>query len=246
MTFRCVRVVGAIVLVAGSLVVLCLIGRVRSDGRNSDCRWPGERATQGVSSWHLSEDAEFAEDLAIRYTDVHHGLRTPYYEPGNAYEAARDSCMATLFAQIASEHEVPVQDVYNALGRNRIYIDLLGILPFVVVYCFIGAAFSRFIWHQYPPAENGWTPVILMFFLLSFAFAIGGLMLGEVWSWIVERYRVGNPHMSDRAQRLIWSRYPGALFTGAVVVFWLIALDSILRLKGLIRHSREVVVENFR
>jgi hypothetical protein len=48
---------------------------------------------------------------------------------------------------------------------------------------------------------------------------------------IVERYRVGNPHMSYRAERSIWSRHPTALLTGAIVIFWLAALDSVRRLR---------------
>jgi hypothetical protein len=60
--------------------------------------------------------------------------------------------------------------------------------------------------------------------LLFFVAETGG-MLGEVWSWIGERYQIGNSHMCCRAQRLIWSRHPTALFTGAIVIFWLAALE---------------------
>ena len=38
-------------------------GCVRRDGRNSDCRWPGDTSTHSVSARHLSADAEFAEDV---------------------------------------------------------------------------------------------------------------------------------------------------------------------------------------
>jgi hypothetical protein len=230
MAFRFVLSVAA-VLVAASLIILCLVGCLRSDGRNSDCRWPGESPTRPASAWHVSEDAEFAEDLSIRYADVHYGLRTPHFVSGEAYDAARDSCMATLFAEVAREHQVSVQDVYSALGRNRVYIDLIGIVPFILVYCFVVAAFAWVVWRRYPPVEDGWVPGIVMFLMLSFAFAVGGVMLGEVWSWIVERYRVGNPHMSYRAQRLIWSRHPMALFTGAIIIFWIAVLASARRLR---------------
>ena len=52
------------------LVLFCAAGCVRREGRNSDCRWPGETGEHPASEWHLSRDAEFAEDLAIRYADV--------------------------------------------------------------------------------------------------------------------------------------------------------------------------------
>lgn len=84
---------------------------------------------------HLSADAEFAEDLAIRYADTHHGLRTPYYVSGEAYAAARDRCMGALFEKIAKKHGVPLE-VSGSLGCNRAHIDLAVNLPFVLLYCF--------------------------------------------------------------------------------------------------------------
>jgi hypothetical protein len=57
--------------------ILGAVGCVRHDGRNPDCSWPPENANPTATARHLSEDAEFAEDLAIRYADTHHGLRTP-------------------------------------------------------------------------------------------------------------------------------------------------------------------------
>jgi hypothetical protein len=88
-------------LLSTVVLLLCATGCVRHDGRNSDCRWPAETASRPADARHLSADAEFAEDLAIRYADSHHGLRTPYYVSGEAYDAARDRCMAELFEQIA-------------------------------------------------------------------------------------------------------------------------------------------------
>ena len=43
---------------------------MRSDGRSSDCRWPAGTPGNAVTARHLSADAEFAEDLAIRYADT--------------------------------------------------------------------------------------------------------------------------------------------------------------------------------
>ena len=100
-------------------LLLCATGCVRRDGRNSDCRWPVESGGGPAGARHLSADAEFAEDLAIRYADTHHGLRTPYYVSGEAYAAARDQCMGALFAEIAKEHHISLELVYGSLGRNR-------------------------------------------------------------------------------------------------------------------------------
>jgi hypothetical protein len=218
------------------MVVLCAAGCVRRDGRNSDCRWPGETLEHSASPWHLSQDAEFAEDLAIRYADVHQGLRTPYYLSAEDYSAARDRCVATLFEQVAREHDVPVERVYGSLWHNRPYFDLTEVLSFALLYCFLAAAGARRIWHRYPLPES-WIPCVVMMSVLSLCLAVGGTMLGEVWSGIIEGYRLGNPHMSYRAQRLIWSRHPIGLFGGAFVLFWLAAV--VARHKQL-KHSMPV------
>lgn len=66
--------------IQAALIALCLSNAcVRRDARNSDCRRPGEsranalRAGESGYAEHLGADAEFAEELAIRYMDVHHG-----------------------------------------------------------------------------------------------------------------------------------------------------------------------------
>ena len=46
-------------------------------------------------------------------------------------------------------------------------------------------------------------------------------MLGEVWIWVVEGFRVGNGHMSYRGDRLFWARHRFELFAAALLIFWL-------------------------
>ena len=47
---------------------------------------------------------------------------------------------------------------------------------------------------HYPPNEQGWSPGITMALFLSLAFAAGGTMLGEVWFWFAEGFRIDNSH----------------------------------------------------
>jgi hypothetical protein len=210
-------------LISTDVLLLCATGCLRHDGRNSDCRWPAETATRPADARHLSADAEFAEDLAIRYADKHHGLRTPYYVSGEAYDAARDRCMAALFEQIASEHGVPPASVSGSLGRNRAWLDIAVNFPFALLYCFVAAIAARMMWRRYPPADHGWIPGVIMALFLSLVFAAGCTMLGELWSWVAENYRIGNNHMSYRANRLPWDRHRPNLFAGALFVFWVAA-----------------------
>ncbi len=219
-------------LVAALMLFLCTIGCMRRDGRNSDCRWPAETTIHSATRQHLSEDAEFAEDLAIRYADVHHGLRTPYYVSNEAYDAARNRCMQTLFEDIAKEHGVPVAQVSSALGHNRAFIDVAESMPFVLFYVFVVVVVVRVIWRRYPPHEEGWSPGITMALFLSLAFGVGGTMLGEVWFWFAEGYRIDNSHMSYRAGRFFWAQHRAELFAGLVIIFWLADFESARHLRS--------------
>jgi hypothetical protein len=204
-------------------LILFLMGAgcMRREGRNADCKWPGDTAPRSTEARHLSADAEFAEDLAIRYADVHYGLRTSGYVSGDVYVAARERCMTSLFQQVANEHQVPIALVSGALGHNRTRIDLAIDLPFLLLYCLVTTAVARWLWRKYPPAEHGWIPGLTMALFLSLTMALGSMMLGEVWSWTAESHRIGNFHMTYRVQRLWWARHQSLVFAGAVTAFWL-------------------------
>ncbi|HXN46825.1 MAG TPA: hypothetical protein VN893_09325 [Bryobacteraceae bacterium] len=213
-------------------LLLSLVGAgcVRREGRNADCKWPAETSGRSADPRHLSADAEFAEDLAIRYADIHFGLRTP--NASEAYGAQRDRCMGSLFEEIAREHGVPVGRVSGALGQNRADIDVAENMPFALLCCFAAIVLARLLWRRYPPAEHGWIPGAIMALFVSLAFAVGSTMLGELWSPCAESWRIGNGHMSYRADRLWWGGHRPELFAGAVVAFWLAAAATALRMRS--------------
>jgi hypothetical protein len=215
-------VLKSLALLIAMAFVLCVGGCVRRDGRNSDCRWPGGTPNRPVSARHLSADAEFAEDLAIRYADAHFGLHSP--NPSEKYDAERDACMERLFEEIGKEHGVPVGQVSDSLGRNRAFIDVAELLPFALLYGLAAIMGARKIWRRYPPAEDGWAPGIAMAVFVSLAFAATSALFGEVWNWIVEGHRIGNSHMSYRADRLFWHNHRFELFVAALLIFWLTAI----------------------
>ncbi|MGZ4789997.1 MAG: hypothetical protein ACXVZX_15860 [Terriglobales bacterium] len=134
--------------------------------------------------------------------------------------------MGELFGEIAKEHGVAVEQVSSSLGRNRGYLDLAETLPFALVYGFAAVVVARMIWRRYSPDDYGWIAGITMAFFLSLIFAVGAVMLGEIWSGFVESHRIGNIHMSYRFQRLLWARHREELFAGALLVFWLAAIEA--------------------
>ena len=139
--------------------------------------------------------------------------------------------MAALFQQVAEEHGVSPARVSASLGRNRVQIDIAANLPFGLLYAFVAAAVARMMWRRYQPAEHTWIPGVIMALFLSLVFAAGCTMLGELWSWSVETYRIGNDHMSYRAQRLPWARHRAGLFAGALIVFWVAAAAGARKLR---------------
>lgn len=175
-----------------------------------------------ASAWHLASDAEFAEDLAIRYADTHHGLRTPGYVSGEAYVAARDRCLGTLFEEAALAHGIPAERVARALGANRPGIDAAVHLPFLLFSGVVAWLAARWVWRRYPPRE-GWMAGVVMTLFLALSFAFASVMLGEMWSWFVEGWRLDNGHMSYRSIRLPWARYRTELWTGMLALFIAVA-----------------------
>jgi hypothetical protein len=205
------------------LLVVCSVGCVRREGRNSDCRWPGETGMKEIdkraSGRHLSEDAELAEDLAIRYADAHYGLRSGHFESNDVFTNAIKHCGQTLFEDIGRAHGVPVNRVSQALGRNRVGTDLMVNLPFVLLYGLAASLVIRRIWARYPLAD-GWSSGAAMVLVCSLAFGVVGVLLGEEWSTTAESLRIGTGHLSYRVNRLPWMRYRGELFITLLAVFW--------------------------
>jgi hypothetical protein len=139
--------------------------------------------------------------------------------------------MERLFEKIGKEHGVRVEQVSDSLGRNRAYIDLAELLPFALLYSLAAIVGARTIWRRYPPAEDGWASGIAMALFISLAFAATSALLGEVWNWVVEGHRIGNSHMSYRAERLFWHNHRFELFVAALLIFWLAAILATRRVR---------------
>jgi len=117
------------------------------------------------------------------------------------------------------------------LGKTAPTLILARTCPFALLYFLAAAAAARLILKHYPPAEDGWFPGAIMLLFVSLVFALVGTMLGESWSFVAETYRLGNSHMSLRADRLVWARHRTAFFVAALIVFWLASAERYRRMR---------------
>ncbi|MGD1211534.1 MAG: hypothetical protein ABR973_09285 [Candidatus Acidiferrales bacterium] len=209
------------------LLLVSLSGCARPDRYNSNCEWPGETSvsldmSNPAQQRHLSEDAQLAEDLAIRYADSHKGIHSGHFEGEAEYARTREQCMTALFDTIGNTYGVTEGQVRDSLTHRRVDLDLLVILSFAVFYCLAASNIARRVWQRFPP-EEGWIAGTVATFITSGVVSAVGVGLGEVWSGIVETIRVGNGHLSYRADRIPWTHHRLGLFISGVVLFWIIA-----------------------
>lgn len=214
-----------------TLIIVVVLGTsacVRREGRNSDCKWPGEAGAtvldprQPRTSRHLSADTEFAEELADRYTNVHYGPHSGYSGPAVA-GIERHQCMDWMFDEVAKTHGVTKDVVIASYGRNRLGIDLSEILSFAIIYGIAAVLTSRWLVQRYPPSES-WAGTLLMLTLCSLAFGAGAALIGPLWSMTAENVRIGTGHLGPRVLRLPMERHQGLAFLSATVLFWILAL----------------------
>src|SRR5262249_22032053 len=141
-------------LVLAMLMLLTASACVRRDGRNSECVWPGETGAGTLSpdqpgyGWHLSADADFAEELADRYYSRRRWMGEPFAQD-------RNQCLALMFEEIGKTHNVTPAEVSRHFGRNRTLIDLAVNFPFFLLYGFAASIMAWRIWKRYQPSE-GW------------------------------------------------------------------------------------------
>jgi hypothetical protein len=210
----------AVLLYAAIMSLVFAQGCMRRDGRNVDCRWAREYPLPAATERHLSADAEFAEDLSIRYADSHEGLHTEHYVSNGAYIAARNACLQSLLRQIANQHRVSIEHVSAALGHNRGRIDLAINLPFAWLYGVAAVFVTRWIANTYHARQYGWTATLVVALVGSVLIAILGSLFADLWAGAIEAWRLDNGHLSYRAERVWPVAHRDLLFVQEIIVFW--------------------------
>lgn len=187
-----------------------------------DPRTPAHRA-------HLVEDAQLAEELAIRYADAEHGRRFGIAHHGGLMEGGRvrHDCLSELFQAIERGHDVTSEQVHAARGERNGAFDLAVVLLFLPLYSLGATLACRRLRDRFAPNER--IARLIATGLVSIAAAFLGLQGLRLWGALWEAVRVGNGHMTSirAASSTRWTQeYAGADFVGGLLVFWLIALIS--------------------
>jgi hypothetical protein len=188
---------------------------------NSNCAWPPD-ANQPGHHGPLARDAEFAEDLTIRYADACCGPHSGHFEGMAEYARKRDQCMATLFQSVARDHGVSTGQVRGSLSDRPMAFDSAVIVSFAVLYALAAYLIARRLWRLYSRSgdrERG----LMMTLYVSTMIGAAGMLLADVWSVAMETIRIGNGHLSYRTARIPWQHHRLVLFVFGVLLFWAVS-----------------------
>jgi hypothetical protein len=130
--------------------------------------------------------------------------------------------MARLFQIVGSNHGVTEEQVRWHLTHRRTELDLAVILAFIALYALAAIVIVRGVCRRNTHRQETWGWVVMMVYTSVIASAIG-VLLGEVWSDLMENIRLGTGHLSYRVERIPWSHHRLGMFAGGVVLFWLLA-----------------------
>src|SRR4051812_40404014 len=193
---------------------------------NGNCVWPHEPAVRldlrtSSEQRHLNADARFAEELAIRHADLTRGKKSGHFTDFDDYHRTRERCLIAVTVEVAKSHGLSPADVAAAVGRRDDRLDATVLVVFALLYGFGVNRFLRQLFVRLPPEEPG--PALAAAALAAIPVSVTGVIAGWIGSTIVEMIQIGDPHMSYRAERLLWNRHWLALEAGCVILYSLIA-----------------------
>jgi len=130
--------------------------------------------------------------------------------------------MESLFKGVASHHGVDVALVVQYSRQRDIAADSVTVLSFgllylAAVYYLIGRIRRRFSADE---SINFWVMTAVM----SVGASLVGLLVGGLWSIVIETYRLNSGHLSYRMNLIPFRQYWFVFLLCLVLAFWLIAL----------------------
>jgi len=208
-------------------LLVCFASCAGRDRRNVNCQAPQETPfsldlRNPEHRRHLSDEALRAEDIAVRYSDSD-TWKVPGQPTGpEAYYRARYDCMATLFSEIAKNHGVSVEQVRKSIQQGRMRFDVVVLLSFAAFYFLAAYQLAKMVCRRFPLRES-WLTALLCTVGASILVSFAGMMMLETLSFLAESFRLGNSHLSDRANVIPWPYIRIPLFAGGLILFWLAA-----------------------
>jgi hypothetical protein len=212
-----------LLIVAASIVVTGCGANARYA---HDCSWPSTHQTQPLNLdhtadlRHLSDDAQVAEDVAIRHADLTEGTGSRRRNV-ERYRDRREACKAALFAIVSRQHNVPIAEVEQAVGRRRMWLDALVMLSFAAIYVLVAYQIAARLFRG--ALADSAALAIGMSLAVAVALGVIGVLAGDVWAGLIESIRVGNGHMSYRVERVPWRQHPIQLFACGTALFIAVA-----------------------
>jgi hypothetical protein len=206
---------------------------------NSTCAWADDRAypldiTNPDDQQHLIEDAQLAEDLAIRFADLEHGRLYGYHGHGGLVRQrqTRAECMASLVAVIKTHHGVTSEQIAVARRYRNPVFDLAVALSFASVY-WIGAVWAcRGLVLRFRDDARA---ALVALAIASLPISTIGVLLGGLWFGAAEIIRVGNDHLSSfREARHLGSQHLPRMFIVGVALF---GLAGVRQLRHITRNG---------
>lgn len=131
--------------------------------------------------------------------------------------------MATLAGTVARRHDVTVDEVNAARVTRPVAFDVLVFVSFGVLFAFAVDRGARWAFRSLGWWDDSIRAVMTVAFASAGAAALA-VMLGDIWSGVAEMIRLGNDHLSYRADRIPWVRHRPAIFAAGAVIVWVVAL----------------------
>jgi hypothetical protein len=206
------------VVMSATLTAGCIGGA----SKNANCEWLANHPTSALDlsvardARHLADDAQTAEDLAIRHADASRG-RASGRRDVEEYRAVREHCKASLYATIASQHRVPAAAVAEAVSDRREWLDALVLAGFAVLFVLVSGRVSAFILRG--AVADSRVLAASMLFVAAVAAGGAGVLGGGLWFGLIESVRVGNGHMSYRVDRMPVRRHWQTVFSVGTILF---------------------------
>lgn len=180
---------------------------------SQNCVW-SEPDTNISDRRHLRFDAATAEDMSIRWADMHVGHRPEW-------DQKQGECMQTLFQGIAKHHGIDVAVVQQSGIERDLIVDGAVIFSFGILYVFVAYLFTGRIRRRFLGEDSS-------FWIMTLTMAVGvslvAVMVGILGSIVIETFRLNSVHLSYRMNRIPFRQHWAMLFACGFVVFGLVAL----------------------